>query len=297
MFVFSSLNTGSMTIHRRATKWEHGEVPETLLTLAREHGPRAVSWNALARSGRSGYKHVGLELEVVDSEPPEDVAGAILQMVTEYGATNGVDLFRVDAYDASGARLGDMVLRIGEGGVADEVEAGPGGGARWALKALNDIHQRYVGTLDALTKMVEMVAGCLEAMGGAVASAAQTRMEFAAGEAERDAAAHTHEKQMRLLELLAAHIGADRTKHAGSSPLATLLATMPDDVRETLRSILGDLYGDMLKAVHTSDPEIRREQLTACISRVSPSQKMEMGDRIPEEWRVKLLAAWRAELA
>ncbi len=288
-----------MTIHRRATKWEHGEIPENLLNLAREHGPKATSWNALARAGRGGYKHVGLELEVVTGgEPPEDVAGAVLSMVSDYSKAHAVEIFRVDAYDERGDRLGECLIRVDLDGGADEYDhPNMGGGARWALKALDDTHKRHMSTLDVIPKMVEMVGQCLEAMGAAVASAAEARMNFAAGEAEQQAADHAHQKQMRLIELLAAHLSADATKKQGASPLASLLATMPDDVRETLREILGPLYGDMVKAVHQEDPEVRKAQLAACLERIPPAQKLAMGERIPEEWRTQLLAAWRAELA
>jgi hypothetical protein len=238
-----------------------------------------------------------LEIEVVEAGPPEDVAGAILQMVMEHATAHGVDVFRIDAYDKDGARLGDMVLRVGDGGAVDEVDTGTGGGARWALKALSETHARHMTTLDVIPRMVEMVGQCLEAMGGAVASAAEAKMAYASNEAEAQAAEHTHEKQMRMLELLAAHIGSSSATAKGRSPLADLLATMPDDVRETLREILGPLFGEMAKAVHAADPEIRKAQLSAIIERIEPAMKLEMGARLPEEWQTQLLAAWRAELA
>ncbi|HUU94322.1 MAG TPA: hypothetical protein VM487_01165 [Phycisphaerae bacterium] len=270
-----------------------------MLNLAREHGPKATSWNALPRAGRSGYKHAGLEIEVIaGGEPAEDVAGAILQMVSEYSAAHAVPVFRIDAYDESGARLGDVLVRIADDGGADEIEtSNMGGGARWALKALDDTHGRHMKTLDVIPQLVEMVGQCLEAMGGAVASAAEAKMAYASNEAEAQAAEHTHEKQMRMLELLAAHMGASSATAKGRSPLADLLATMPDDVRETLREILGPLFGEMAKAVHEADPEIRKAQLAAIIERIEPSMKLEMGAKLPEEWQTQLLAAWRAELA
>lgn len=286
-----------MSIHRRAVKWEHGEIPETLLNLAREHGPKATSWNALARAGRAGFKHVGLEIEVVSGgEPAEEIAGAILQMVSEHAAANAVEVYRIDAYDESGARLGDVLIRVGDGG-ADAIETNMGGGTRWALKALDDTHQRHMKTLDVIPQLVEMVGQCLEAMGGAVASAAEAKMAYASNEAEQQTAEHTHEKQMRMLELLAAHMGASSKSGGGRSPLADLLATMPDDVREILREILGPLFGEMSKAVYEADPEVRKAQLTAIIERIEPSQKMAMGKRLPEEWQTQLLAAWQAELS
>lgn len=286
-----------MGIHRRATEWKHGEIPENLLGMAREFGPKATSWNCLPRSGRAGYKHVGLEIEVVaGGEPPEDVAGAILAMIAEYAESNGVPVFRIDAYDESGARLGDVLVRIAEDGVADEVD-GSGGGARWALKALDDTHKRHMKTLDVIPMMIEMVGQCLEAMGGAVASAAQAKMDFASGEAEAQAEQNTHEKQMRMMELFAAHMGAASSKSGGRSPLADLLATMPDDVKQILRKILGPLFDEMATAVGNADPEIRKAQLQAVLERVSPDQKVQMGVQLPEEWRTQLLAAWQAELS
>lgn len=264
--------------------------------MAREYGPAATSWNALARSGRSGYKHVGLEIEVIDGDPPEEIAGAILAMVTEHAQAVGGDLYRIDAYDQTGARLGDMVLRVGDG-QADEVETGGSGAGRWALKALSDVHARHMTTLDVIPKMVEMVGQCLEAMGGAVAQAAEAKMAYASNEAEQQAQQHTHDKQMRLLELLAAHMSADSKTAHGRSPLADLLATMPDDVRDILREILGPLFTDMAQAVQTQDRDERRAQIQAVLERIEPAQKLAMGTRLPEEWRTQLLAAWRAELA
>ncbi len=288
-----------MTIHRRATKWEHGELPENLLNLAREHGTNATHWNALARAGRGGYKHVGLELEVIaGGEPPEDIAGAILSMITEHAAAHAVEVFRVDAYDEKGDRLGDILIRVDTDGGADEIEqSGMGGGARWALRALDETHKRHMKTLDVIPQLIEMVGSCLEAMSGAVASAAQAKMDYASGEADQAAEQHSHEKQMRFLDMFAAHMQADGAKNAGRSPLADLLAKLPDDVREVLRSILGDVFGDMAKAVHTEDREARKAQVQACLERISPAQKLAMGEQLPEEWRTKLMAAWRAELS
>ncbi len=288
-----------MTIHKRATKWEHGELPESLVNLARECGPKATSWNCLARSGRGGYKHVGLELEVIaGGEPAEDIAGALLEMVNAHAATSLCEVFRIDAYDTDGDRLGDVLIRIQQGGEADDVNAdNMSGGARWALKALDDTHKRHMKTLEVIPQMVEMVGQCLEAMGGAVASAAQAKMDFASNEAAQAEEQHTHDKQMRLLELLAAHMSADSKTAAGRSSLADLLATMPDDVRETLREILGPLFDDMSKAVHTTGKAERAAQLQAVLERITPAQKLAMGTRLPEEWRTQLLAAWRAELA
>jgi hypothetical protein len=286
-----------MSIHRRAVEWKHGEIPENLLGMAREFGPRATSWNCLPRSGRAGYKHVGLEIEVIaGGEPPEDVAGAILAMISEHAEANGVAVFRIDAYDETGARLGDVLVRIAEDGVADEVD-GSGGGARWALKALDETHKRHMKTLDVIPQMIEMVGQCLEAMGGAVASAAQAKMDFASGEAEQQEQQNTHDKQMRMLELFAAHMGAAGSKKDGRSPLADLLATMPDDVKAILKRILGPLFDEMAEAVGNPDREVRAAQLEAVLQRVSPSQKVAMGSELPEQWRTQLLAAWQAELA
>lgn len=288
-----------MTIHRRAVEWKHGDIPENLLNLAREHGPKATSWNALARSGRAGYKHVGLEIEVISGgEPAEDVAGAILAMISEYGQAHAVEVFRIDAYDESGARLGDVLVRVAEDGGADEIASqNMGGGARWALKALDDTHQRHMKTLDVLPQLVEMVGQCLEAMGGAVASAAEAKMQYASNEAAQQEEQHTHEKQMRMLELLAAHMSADKTAKGGRSPLADLLATMPPDVKATLRDILGPLFDEMAAAVANPDREVRQAQLAAVMERITQQQKLRMGQEVPGEWQTQLLAAWRAELA
>jgi hypothetical protein len=288
-----------MTIHRRAVEWKHGDIPENLLNLARDHGPKATSWNALARSGRAGYKHVGLEIEVIaGGEPAEDVAGAILSMISEYGQANAISVFRIDAYDEAGARLGDVLVRVAEDGGADEIaNQNLGGGARWALKALDDTHQRHMKTLDVLPTLVEMVGQCLEAMGGAVASAAESKMQYASNDAQQQEEQNTHEKQMRIMELLAAHMSADKTASGGRSPLADLLATMPADVKTTLREILGPLFDEMAAAVVNGDREVRQAQLSAVMERISPAQKARMGAELPGEWQTQLLAAWRAELA
>lgn len=286
-----------MTIHRRAVEWKHGEIPENLVGMCKTHKATATSYNALARSGRNGYKHVGLEIEVIaGGEPDEDVAGAILAMISEYSSDKGVAVFRVDAYDENGALLDSVLVRVAEDGGADEME-NAGGGARWALKALDETHKRHMKTLEVIPKMVEMVGQCLEAMGGAVASAAEARMNYAANEAAQQEEQHTHDKQMRLLELLAAHMSSDNAKNAGRSPLADLLATMPDDVKDILRGILGPLFQEMANAVSNPDKEVRKAQLSAVLERVSQAQKLEMGTKVPEEWRTQLLAAWRAELA
>jgi hypothetical protein len=287
-----------MSIHRRAIKWEHGEIPETLLNLAREHGANATSWNALARAGRAGFKHVGLEIEVVTGgEPPEEIAGAILQMISEHAERTAVEVYRIDAYDESGARLGDVLIRMGDGS-ADEIEnSAAGGGARWALKALQETHDRHMKTLDVIPQLVEMVGQCLEAMGGAVAAAAESKMAYASNEADQQAAEHTHEKQMRMLEVLAAHLSADSKTASDRSPLADLLSTMPDEIREQLRGILGDTFDDMVSAVQTKDRDERRAKVEACLERITDAQKLAMGSQLPEQWRTQLLAAWRAELA
>ncbi len=288
-----------MTIHRRATTWTHGEVPENLLNMAREYGPAALSWNCLARSGRTGYKHVGLEIEVVPGDSldtPEDVAGALLTLMFEHAATSGVEFYRIDAYDEKGDRLGDIVLRMGESGGADEVDTSSGAASRWALKALDSTHKQHMETLKVIPQLVEMVGQCLEAMGGAVASAAEARMSYANNEAEQQAEQNRHEKQMRVMELLAAHMSADAKGSGPRSSLADLLATMPVDVKDTLKRILGPLFDEMVAAVAQQDPEIRQAQVGAVLERITPAQKLAMGTEIPEEWRTQLLAAWHAEL-
>jgi hypothetical protein len=219
-------------------------------------------------------------------------------MVSEYATAHAVAVFRVDAYDESGARLGDVLRRIGPDGEADEIEnSNMGGGARWALKALDETHQRHMKTLDVIPRLVEMVGQCLEAMGGAVASAAEARMAYASNEQEQQAAEHTHAKQMRLLELLASHMSASKQASGGGSPLAAVFGRMPADVKATLQDILGPLYSEMVAAVAQADGEIRKAQLAACIERISDAQKLAMGQRIPGDWQQQLLAAWQAELA
>jgi hypothetical protein len=230
------------------------------------------------------------------------VASAVLALVTEHAqGDDGATYYRIDAFDESGARLNaesPLVLRMGDAGEAEDVEGlTPGAAqARWALRALNETHTRYVGLMGNLDKMVGMVAECLEAMAGAVAGAAQARMDFAANEAERESEARQHEKQMKLLEWLMQQQAASRGVAPNAGAITAWLASLATEHREVVRDVLGaEQWGDLCRAADMPMGDERREVLRAILSRVTAAQQAELARRLPTSVLLQLQAAARAE--
>jgi len=295
----SSLGVGGL--HRRATKWDHGSVPENLLGLCREYVGRVAAVHALVRSGRSGFKHVGLELEVDRESPPnvEDFAGAVLAMMVEHAKGEGVDHFRVDFFDENMDKLADLPMKVDAEGEVDELADGSSNVATKVLlrlvsiqeSAIDKAHGRYAGLLDKLEGLVEQVALAMEALSGAVAKAAESELanaEAAGGRAEAD---HKHERDMKLLDLLIARVGNASTKN----PLDKLMADMPPDVKAKIRDAMGDDWWDALElAVKEKDPAKQAEMLAALLKRVTPEQRERMTREVPADWQAKMYAAFEA---
>jgi hypothetical protein len=230
------------------------------------------------------------------------VASAILALVTEHAqGDEGAAYYRVDALDASGARLNGespCILRMGDTGDAEDAEPLSAGAAqgRWALRALNDTHARYIALLTNMDKLSNMVAECLEAMAGAVAGAAQARMDFAANEAEREAENRKHEKQMKLLEWLMAQQAAGKGTPRSAGPITAWLAALAVEHREIVRDVLGaEEWGDLCRAADMPMGGERREVLRAILSRVTAAQQAELARRLPTSVLLQLQAAARAE--
>lgn len=285
-----------MAIHRRVTPWTHGAVPESLLSLTREHAAKATAFVALPHLGRGGFKHCGLEVEIVEqgSHTHEEVAGAIMAMVVEHAETGvGQGRYRIDAIDENGDRLGDVVLRVGDDGEADDVETGNASG-RWALRALDDVHKRHLATLDKIAGMVEMVGNCLDAMAGAVAAAAEAKMSYANADAEREENQQRHEKQIMFLQFLMKQTGRGGV---AVESLASFLDSAPEAVRDGIaRSIGAELYAELRAAAAEPDADQRKMKLVAVFGRITPAMKLALGQNVPTEWQEKLMAVLQAEL-
>lgn len=300
----STLGVGG--IHRRVTKWEHGSVPENLLGLCRQYSGRVATVHALERRGRTGFKHVGLELEVdKDSPPPvEDFAGAILAMMAEHAKAHDVDHFRVDFFDSNMDKLDDLSLRVSPDGEADEIGDAMGFQGKFLLRLLGlaekmvkESHERHMSTLDKVEGLTEQVALAMEALSGAVASAAESEMKNAEGAAGREEARYKHERDMKLLDLLLARVGFGG-KGKNANPLAKLREEMPDETKAVVHEILGDdLWNDLNEACDEQDKEARAAKLMAVLSRLSPAQKDRLGEELPQEWQAKMTAAFEATLA
>lgn len=289
-----------MTIHTRATTYDHGFMPEQLVTMCGELHPRASSWHALARAGRVGYKHCGLTVEVVDGEghTPEDVAGAVLAMVAKHHGQTGCALYRIDAHDANGDRLGDgLPLRMGEDGADDVADSAVGGVPKWVSDYLKQVQDAHIATLKVVPDVMTIAKDAMEALATAVGEVCEIRWESSGDDNERIAEEHKHERNMAFLSMFAPLLAADRARQAGRSPLADLLATMPDDVKTTLRECIGADFDVLCDAAGEANPEARRERIAAVLGRLTPSQKAALGERIPPEWQTQIQAAFRAELA
>ena len=281
-----------MTIHRRAEAWDAGDIPETLLTLCREH-LQADAWHVLAKSGRSGYKASGLELEVDNSKNTHDaaeVAGAVSAMINEHHDAHGHPFYRVDAMQGKHV-LGQVVLKLGPDG-AEDLQSLSGGA--WAIKELGATHKRYLDLLDKMGGVVDLAAQCMDAMAGAVASAADARLNYASGEAEAREGERNHEKQMRVMDFLMSHAS---TSKPGSNPLRDVLREMPAELVDEMKDIMGDdNFQLLMKAAASANPAERRNLLTHALERITEPQKVALVDALPKEWHSRLLLAFQSVL-
>ena len=289
-----------MTIHTRAEAWDLGELPESLVQLARKHHPRATMWRALPQAGRAGYKDVGLEVHVVEDRQQHtahDVAGAVMAMVNGHHSHPGnrTRQYRIDAFDETEALLGDTVIRFNDDDeIEDLVNVSPAAGhIRWMQKALDDSHTRHMAALDKLQDMAGMVRDALEVMGNAVADTARVRLDYVDSMAQDHAADRKHETHMKLLDLLAEHIGK-----GGQRPETTqaVLDLMPADVTQKLENILGtDALGDLREAAGEPDPASRRARLVAVASRITNDQQRQLAEALGE-WGPRLARALQREV-
>lgn len=281
-------------------------MPENLLALCREYLGRVTSVHALVRAGRAGYKHVGLELEVDRESPPnaEDFAGAILAMMVEHAKAEDVDHFRVDFFDANMDRLADLPMHVNAEGDADEVGEGGGGVATKVMLRLIGMletqvqgsHNRYVGLMDKLEGLVEQVSLAMEALSGAVASAAENQMSNAEASAARDEARYSHERNMKLLDILIARVGFAGGKDG--TGLAKLLEEMPAEIRDNICTAIGaDNWAALLACSAEKDPATQASMLAAILGRLTPAEQAALGRAVPAEWQAKIQAAFEATLA
>jgi hypothetical protein len=282
----------SMTIHRRAEAWDAGDIPESLITLVREHCQTADAWHVLAKSGRHGYRASGMELEVDNRENTHDaseIAGAIGKMLTEHHDAHAAPFYRVDAM-ADGKMLAQVVLKLGPDGPED-LQSMSGGA--WALKELGATHKRYLELLDKIGGVVDLAATCMDAMAGAVGAAADARMTYASGENENANDARSHEKQMAVLQWLMTQTAASKQ----GNPLASVMAEMPQDLLDKMREIVGaDCFELFVRAAGTHNPAERRNILTAALERIPEPAKVALASMLPKEWHAKLMAAFQAVL-
>ena len=281
-----------MTIHRRAEAWDAGDIPETLITLVREHCTAADSWHVLAKSGRNGYRASGMELEVDNadnSHAAPEIAGAISKMLTEHHDAHAAPFYRIDAL-VDGRVLAQVVLKLGPDGPED-LQSMSGGA--WAVKELGATHKRYIELLDKIGGVVDLAATCMDAMAGAVGNAADARMRYAAGETEAAESAQTHEKQMTVLQWLMTQSHVSKQ----SNPLASVMKEMPQDLLDKMKNIVGeDCFGLFVRAAGTHDKAERRNVLTAALERIPEPQKAALAAMLPKEWHGKLMAAFQAVL-
>lgn len=290
-----------MTIHTRAEAWDLGELPESLVQLARKHHPRATMWRALPQAGRAGYKDVGLEVHVVEDRKQHtahDVAGAVMAMVNGHHSHPGnrTRQYRIDAFDETEALLGDTVIRFNDDDeIEDLANVSPAAGhIRWMQKALDDSHSRHMAALDKLQDMAGMVRDALEVMGNAVADTARVRLDYVDSMAQDHAADRKHETHMKLLDLLGEHIG--KSGQARETTLA-VLDSMPADVRQRLEAIIGaGAAGDLREAAAEPDPALRRARLVAVASRITKEQQRQLADALGE-WGPRLAKALQRDVS
>lgn len=294
-------------LHRRATKWEHGDVPENLLGLCREYRGRVAHVHCLRRAGRTGFKHVGLELEVDRDSPPsdEDFAGAILSMMVDHAKAHDVDHFRVDFFDDNMDKLADLPMKVSPEGDVDEwMEGGSNVATKVLLRLIDKLethvdhgHTRYCGLLEKIEGLTEQIALSMEALAGAVATASDQQMQNAEASAGRAEAEYKHERDMKLLDLLISRVGSSGAS-SGANPLRKMHDAMPDDVKDGMKAVVGeDNWSAYLACVAETDRAKQASMLAAILGRLSSEQKAALGRAVPGEWQAKMQAAFEATLA
>ena len=280
-----------MTIHRAATTWSAGDVPESLFNLIKTHRLDAESWTVLPRAGNQGYKAVGLDLAVVDAinHGEEELAAAVMAMVMEHYDSQAAPFYKVECHK-DGKPIDNVILRMAPDG-AEDLNATTGGA--WAFKELAAVHKRYLELLDNIAGIAGIAGQALDAMAGVVADAARTKMETAEGVAAREAAGYKHERQMKVMELLVQAAQANKA----ANPLREVLESAPREVLDATKEVVGDeIFAMLVKAAGTDDKDARKAIIAAALGKLTPAQKTELGKRVPEEWQAKLMAALQAEL-
>jgi len=280
-------------------------MPEQLVAMVREHHPAATLWEALARSGRVGYKHCGLEVHVVDAgeHTAEDVAGAVLAMVAKHHGSTGCALYRINARDEAGDLCGDpLALRMADDGEADDATPEVAGAPpKWVIDYLKAIQAAHIQTLQAMPGVMTIAKDAMEAMANAIGEVCEVRWEQSGEDADDRDRQRKHERSMQresaFLDMFMPYI-ASSMGGARRSPLADLLATMPDEVKTALRECLGTaLFDDLVAVAAIDDTDARKLALVEVAKRITPEMKAAMGARIPEQWQSQITSALRAELA
>lgn len=299
-----------MPVYRKQNKHMTVSIPSSLLELVKLHHPRAHRWEALARAGQKGYKHVGLVIEVTDDDgtkPPThaEVARAIVSMLHEDQEKREGDApvgYRIDALDEDDARLNDpgLYLPFSDGEASDD-ETTQG---RWALKALDALHKRHLDLLDRIGVMTgpieaagQMAQDSLEALARLVADVIEIKLDAADKRMESEDEERKHERKMKLLDFIIA-----QSAGAGSNsptPLLELLKRI--DGTPDGDAVADALGADNLSAVRNAaanpDRAARAEALVQLLTRFRSEPEVAAKlNALPEKLRNDFQAAIMAEI-
>lgn len=294
-----------MTIHRKTSSADAGEVPDRLLRLVETHHPKAVTWKCLPRAGRHGYKHANLEiyvnLEGTAQENPhttDDVAGHLLAMMQEHQELKGDEApegYRIDAFDDNDDRLngeGDF-LRFRDGEAVDLVDSRDKG--TWALKALDAEHKRRLDLMDRTDGISQIAIDAMNVLASVIGDVIDVKIQHAERTEDSEDKQRKHDRQMKLLEFIMAQGGASS---GGEYPLRDLLKRMPAKVKATFRDIIGDeRWAVMNEAASNPDRGVRATQLQSLMSQLqAPSIMSRINAELPAEWKAELRQTIAAEV-
>lgn len=297
-----------MTIHRKAEKTAQGPVPAKLMQLCKEWHSKAVRWECLERFGKHGYRHCGLEIQVVHDDPKKppqaaEVASALLAMMADHQDAmrdKAPEGYRIDAYDGQDVRLnpnGDF-LRFADGEPDDLLDARDKG--TWAFKALDQTHKRYIDLLDRVGPAIAVATDALDALTAVVADAIQIRTDEADRRLESEEDERKHERRMRIMDFLMENSAGFGFGGSGKSdsPLADTIDAMPKGVEKTLRDGFGeDLFSAFVAAAKNPDRATRSEQIQALAKRLNMEPRAVQATKdIPKKWRDRFQAALMAEV-
>lgn len=164
------------------------------------------------------------------------------------------------------------------------------------MKELQATHKRYLDLLDKMSGVVDLAAGCMDAMAGSLASIGMMQYEYATGSADREKAERDGRTKDKVMDFIFDQVKNSRAGPTEHNPIRAVLGELPADVRRQCVDVLGpDLWTDLERCADCPDPVERKAILVAVLERVSATQKTQLG-KLPPEWASKIEKAFASTL-